>query len=89
MTASGHPVPPGLAALAAALGGLITAGVLLFAVLSLAGFKTSAAMLPLTASLVVLPLGLITLAAGFYVARRIWASLRDEPGTLDVAAPDR
>jgi hypothetical protein len=73
------PAPVALAA--AILGGLSTAAVLLLGVLNLVGGTTRPEMLGLAGPVVILPAGLVALAAGLYAGRRLWATLR--PGAAD------
>jgi protein-S-isoprenylcysteine O-methyltransferase Ste14 len=68
--------PAPLALLAAIVGGLATALVLLLGVLSLVGGTTRPEMLGLAGPVVILPAGLVALAAGLYAGRRLWATLR-------------
>lgn len=69
-------MPPVLALVAAVVGGLATALVLLLGVLSLVGGTTRPDMLGLAGPVVILPAGLMALAAGLYAGRRVWATLR-------------
>jgi hypothetical protein len=77
--------------LAAMVGGLTTAAVLLLGVLSLVGGTTQPGMLDLAGPVVILPAGLVALAAGLYAGRRVWATLRpppaDSPPESDDGAP--
>lgn len=68
--------PAPIALVAACLGGLVTALALVLGVLNLVAGTTRPDMLSLAGSVVVLPAGLVALAAGFYVGRRVWATLR-------------
>jgi hypothetical protein len=68
--------PAPVALVAACLGGLATALVLLLGVLSLVGGTTRPDMLALAGPVVILPAGLVALAAGLYAGRRLWATLR-------------
>jgi FtsH-binding integral membrane protein len=69
-------VPGPLALLTAVVGGAVTSVVLLVGAVSLTGATTQAHMMSLAGAVVVLPVGLIILAAGFYVARRVYVTLR-------------
>jgi len=69
-------VPGPLALLMAVAGGAVTSVVLLVGAMSLTGATTQAHMMSLAGAVVVLPVGLIILAAGFYVARRVYVTLR-------------
>jgi len=69
-------VPAPLALLAAVLSGLSTTLILLLGVLNLVGGTTRPEMLSLAGPVVVLPAGLVALAAGLYAGRRMWAILR-------------
>jgi len=69
-------VPGPLALLMAVAGGALTSVVLLVGAMSLTGATTQAHMMSLAGAVVVLPAGLIILAAGFYVARRVYVTLR-------------
>jgi hypothetical protein len=76
-----------VAFLAAVAGGLATAVVLLLGVLSLVGGTTRPDMLALAGLVVILPAGLVALAAGLYAGRRLWATLR--PSAADTPSqPD-
>ncbi|MBL8446461.1 MAG: hypothetical protein JNJ44_03505 [Zoogloeaceae bacterium] len=75
-------IPVVLARLAALLAGVATAVVLLVAVLSLVGGTTRPEMLGLAGPVVILPAGLVALAAGLYAARRVWALLGPPPPVL-------
>jgi hypothetical protein len=83
--------PAPLALLAAVLGGLAIAAVLLLGVLSLVGGTTRPEMLGLAGPVVILPAGLVALAAGLYAGRRLWATLRpglaDTPSESDEGTP--
>lgn len=75
----GAPLTPApVALLAAIVGGLATAAVLLLGVLSLVGGTTRPEMLALAGPVVILPAGLVALAAGLYAGRRLWATLRPD-----------
>ncbi|MDY0013968.1 MAG: hypothetical protein RBS40_13870 [Rhodocyclaceae bacterium] len=74
-------MPAPIALVAAALGGLVTAGVLLVGLLSLVGGTTEPGMLGVAGAVVILPAGLVALAAGFYAGRRLWATLRPATDT--------
>ena len=74
-------MPAPLALLAAIVGGLATALVLLLGVLNLVGGTTRPEMLGLAGPVVILPAGLVALAAGLYAGRRMWAMLRPPPET--------
>jgi len=78
---SAVPVP--LALLMAVAGGAVTSVVLLVGALSLTGATTQAHMMSVAGAVVVLPAGLIILAAGFYVGRRVFVTLR--PPIIDSA----
>lgn len=71
------PVP--LALLMAVAGGAVTALVLLIGVLQLTAATTEAHMMSMAGAVVVLPVGLILLAAAFYVGRRVYVTLRPPP----------
>jgi len=75
--------PAPLALLMAMVGGAITAAVLLVGALSLTASTTEAQMMPMASAVVVLPVGLIVAAIGFYVARRVYVTLR--PPLMDPA----
>ena len=75
-------IPVGLARLAALVAGFVTAVVLIFAVLSLVGGKTRPEMLGIAGPVVILPAGLVALAAGLYAGRRVWALLGPPPPRL-------
>ena len=72
-------VPAPLALLMAVAGGIVTGVVLLVGALSLTGATTAAHMMSLASAVVVLPVGLIIIAAGCYVARRVYVTLRPPP----------
>ncbi|QID19422.1 hypothetical protein G3580_18450 [Nitrogeniibacter mangrovi] len=72
-------VPGPLALLIAVAGGAATGAVLLVGALSLAAANTDADMMSLTGAVVILPVSLIILAAGFYVGRRVYVGLRPPP----------
>jgi hypothetical protein len=72
-------LPAPLALLVAAAGGAVTSLVLLMGVLSLTGATTEAHLMSLAGVVVVLPVGLVLIAAGFYVARRVYVTLRPPP----------
>lgn len=74
-------LPAPVALLAAVLGGLATAAVLLLGVLNLVGGTTRPEMLSLAGPVVILPAGLMALAAGFYAGRRLWTILRPSSST--------
>ena len=67
----------------AMIGGAITSAVLLIGALSLTASTTEAQMMPMASAVVVLPVGLIVAAIGFYVARRVYVTLR--PPLIDPA----
>lgn len=81
-------MPAPLVLLAALVGGLATALVLLLGVLSLVGGTTRPDMLGLAGPVIILPAGLVALAAGLYVARRVWATLRPPPEQLSPDTDD-
>jgi len=68
--------PAPLALLMAMFGGAVTSAVLLVGALSLTASTTEAQMMPMASAVVVLPIGLIVAAIGFYVARRVYVTLR-------------
>jgi hypothetical protein len=78
-------IPAPVALLAATIGGLMTAAVLLLGVLNLVGGTTQPDMLPLAGPVVILPAGLVALAAGLYAGRRLWATLQPP---ADAATPE-
>lgn len=65
-----------LALLVAVFGGAVTSAVLIVGALSLTASTTQAHMMSVAGAVVVLPVGLIILAIGFYVARRVYVSVR-------------
>jgi len=69
-------VPGPLALLMAVAGGAVTSLVLLLGALSLTSATTQAQMMSVAGAVVLLPVALIVLAAGFYVARRVYVTLR-------------
>jgi len=71
--------PAPVALVLAGLGGAVTALVLVLGVLNLVAGTTGPDMLSLAGAVVVLPAGLVALAAGLYVGRRVWATLRPPP----------
>jgi len=71
--------PAPLALLMAMFGGVVTSAVLLVGALSLTASTTQAQMMPMASAVVVLPVGLIVAAIGFYVARRVYVTLRPPP----------
>lgn len=79
-------MPAALVAVAAIIGGVVTSAVLLVGLLSLVGSTTQPGMLGLAGPVVILPAGLVAVAAGFYTARRLWATLRRPTGS-DEGAP--
>lgn len=80
--------PAPLALLAAVMGGLCTAAVLLLGVLSLVGGTTRPDMLAIAGPVVILPAGLVALAAGLYAGRRVWATLRPAPANETLTETD-
>ncbi|MCB1959543.1 MAG: hypothetical protein KDE68_03290 [Rhodocyclaceae bacterium] len=68
-------LPAPVAAALAALGGLVTSAVLLVGLLSLTASTTELHMRGVASAVVVLPAGLVVAAIGFYVARRVFATL--------------
>lgn len=81
-------MPALVALLAAVAGGLATAAVLLLGVLSLVGGTTRPEMLALAGPVVILPAGLVALAAGLYTGRRVWATLRPAPPDTETNPDD-
>ena len=69
-------VPAPLAGLIAVVGGAVTGAVLLIGVLSITSATTQPHMQSMAGVLVVLPVGLIVLAASVYVARRVYHTVR-------------
>ncbi|MEZ5628755.1 MAG: hypothetical protein R3E34_14715 [Rhodocyclaceae bacterium] len=69
-------VPAPLAGLIALVGGAVTGVVLLIGVLSITSATTEQHMLSVASAIVVLPVGLIVLAASVYVARRVYHTVR-------------
>ncbi|KAA3654813.1 MAG: hypothetical protein DWQ11_03175 [Proteobacteria bacterium] len=69
-------VPAPLAGLIALVGGAVTGAVLLIGVLSITSATTEQHMLSVASAIVVLPVGLIILAASVYVARRVYHTVR-------------
>lgn len=76
-----RPFPAPLALLFAVMAGSSTTLILLLGVLNLVGGTTRPDMLSLAGAVVVLPAGLVALAAGLYAGRRMWAMLRPPPET--------
>ncbi|TVT51137.1 MAG: hypothetical protein FHP94_02195 [Denitromonas halophila] len=69
-------VPAPVAGVIAAIGGAVTGLVLLIGVLSITSATTEQHMLSVASAIVVLPVGLIVLAASVYVARRGYHTVR-------------
>ncbi|TVO68470.1 hypothetical protein [Denitromonas ohlonensis] len=69
-------VPAPVAGVIAAIGGAVTGLVLLIGVLSITSATTEQHMLSVASAIVVLPVGLIVLAASVYVARRVYHTVR-------------